>query len=191
MIRSKARIGPEAAARAAARATGAVALALVLAGCGIAASTGVPVPTASPSPAPVLSAAVSVTAVQIDAALRAVGLSSSVSPVPFRPGESPTLTSAPRLVLKVTLPDDEAGAFIVIYDFRDAQAAFVAGSEMAAYLASGPGRIQFPNDAQAVIRQLGSTLVFFSWSPATARDPRTASIATALDTLGVDIPIVR
>ncbi len=166
-------------------------LALIVAGCGIAASTAVPAPTAPPSPAPLLSGAVTVTATQVDAALRAVGLSSTVSPVPFRPGESPTLAAAQRLVLKVTLPDDEAGAFIVVYDFKDAQTAYDAGREMAAYLASGPGRVQFANDARAVIRQAGSTIVFFSWSPATAKDPRTSSVATALETVGVDVPVVR
>ena len=111
-------------------------------------------------------------------------------PVPFRPGESPSLASAPRLTLKTLLPEDDAGAFIVIYDYKDAQAAFDAGSEMAAYLASGPGRVQFPNDAVAVIRQVGSTLIFFSWSPATALDPR-ACHGPALGTVGVNIPVVR
>jgi hypothetical protein len=168
-----------------------VVLVVPLAGCGIAASTAVPVPTAVPSSTPFLSGAASVTAVQVDAALRAVGLSSVISPVPFRPGESPSLASAPRLTLKTLLPEDDAGAFIVIYDYKDAQTAFDAGSEMAAYLASGPGRVQFPNDAVAVIRQVGSTLIFFSWSPATALDPRTGDIAKALGTVGVNIPVVR
>jgi hypothetical protein len=164
---------------------------LSLAGCGIAASTAVPIPATAASPAQVLSAAVSVTAAQVDAALRAVGLSSVVSPVPYRPAESPALAAAPRLVLKALLPEDDAGAFIVVYDYKDAQTAFDAGREMAAYLASGPGRIQFPNDARAVIRQVGSTLVFFSWSPATANDPKTGDIATALETVGFTIPVVR
>ena len=53
----------------------------------------------------------------------------------------------------------------MVYDFPTPQAAFAGGSELAAYLASGPGRVQFPNDAQHVIRQVGSTLVFYTWSP--------------------------
>jgi hypothetical protein len=62
---------------------------------------------------------------------------------------------------------------------------------MAAYLASGPGRVQFPNDARHVLRQLGPTLVFFTWSPTVSPDPSVAALAGALETLGTGIPIVR
>lgn len=165
-------------------------LGLVLGGCGIAAST-VPIPTTAPSPAPVLSDAVSVAAVQVQDALRGVGLTASVSAVPFRPGESPALAAAPRLVLKAVLPDDDAHGFIVLYDYPTAPLAYAAGTEMAAYLASGPGRIQFPPDAEHVIRQLGSTLVFYSWSKANSPEQAATDVATALGTLGLGIPIVR
>jgi hypothetical protein len=168
----------------------ALGLSLVLAGCGIAAST-VPIPTTAPSSAPVLSDAVSVAAVQVQDALRAVGLSATVSPVPFRPGESPALAAAPRLVLKAVLPDDEGHGFIVLYDYSTAPLAYAAGTEMAAYLASGPGRIQFPPDAEHVIRQLGSTLIFYTWSAANSPEAAAADVAAALGTLGLGIPIVR
>ena len=62
---------------------------------------------------------------------------------------------------------------------------------MAGYLASGPGRIQFPNDARHVLRQVGSTLVFFTWSPAASPDPKVGALAAALETVGTEIPIVR
>jgi hypothetical protein len=112
-------------------------------------------------------------------------------PVAFRPGESPLLAAAPRLVLRALLPDDATHGFIVVYQFADDAAARAAGTEMAAYLASGPGRIQFPNDARHVLRQVGPTLVFFTWSPAASPDPRVAGLAGALETLGTGITIVR
>ena len=111
--------------------------------------------------------------------------------VPYRPAESPLLTAAPRLVLQANLPGDDAHGFIAIYDFADAAGAYAAGTEMADYLASGPGRIQFPNDAKHVIRQVGSTIVFYTWSPANSPEAEAAKVATALETLGLEIPIVR
>jgi hypothetical protein len=66
-----------------------------------------------------------------------------------------------------------------------------AATEEARYVGSGPGKVQFPVDARFVLRQVGTTLVFYSWSPGTPADPRTPDIATALATLGVEIPIPR
>ena len=167
-----------------------VALAASLAGCGIAASTPA-IPSPSTGPTPFVSGAATATAGQVEAVLKAANIVAGISPVPFRPAESPTLATAPRLVLKATLPKDDTQGFIVIYDFPDASHAYAAGSEMAAYLASGPGRIQFSPDAQHVIRQVGSTIVFYTWSPPEPPSPGAAAVATALGTLGLEIPIVR
>jgi hypothetical protein len=166
------------------------ALGAALGGCGTGAN-GPAVPSPSTSPTPFLSGAATVTAGQVETALTAAGIVSGVAPVPFRPAESPTLTAAPRLVLKATLPRDDSQGFIVIYDFPDASHAYSAGAEMAAYLASGPGRIQFSPDAQHVIRQVGSTVVFYTWSPRDPDQSGAADVATALETLGLEIPIVR
>jgi hypothetical protein len=169
-------------------------LALALAGCGPAASVPSTAPTAVPSAAPALSAAVATTADRIAAALGSVGLAATAvppQPIVFRPGESPLLAAAPRLVLQALVPGDASHGFIVVYDFPDAAAASSAGAEMAAYLATGPGRIQFPNDARHVLRQVGPTLVFFTWSPAVSPDPKMAALAGALETLGTAIPVVR
>jgi len=161
-----------------------------LAGCGIAART-VPIPTAEPTPATTPSTTLQVTRLQVESALRASNLAVIVPQVPFRPGESPALAAAPRLVLQVVLAQDPTHGFIVVYDFPDAGAAYAAGTEMARYLASGPGRIQFPPDAEHVLRQVGSTLVFFTRSPGNSPDPRSADIAQALGTVGVGIAIRR
>lgn len=180
-------------ARGGAAVLGAV-LAAALAGCAPTAS----VPNANPTPGPsqptALSAAVAGTADRVAAALGSVGLTATAlppQPVTFRPGESPLLAAAPRLVLQALLPGDASHGFIVVYDLADDAAARAAGAEMAAYLASGPGRIQFPNDARHVLRQIGPTLVFFTWSPAASPDPKVAALAGALETLGAGIPIVR
>ena len=171
-----------------------VVLAAALTGCAPAASVSSAAPISAPSQATALSAAVAETADRVAAALGSVGLTATAlppQPVAFRPGESPLLAAAPRLVLQALLPGDASHGFIVVYDFADDAAAGAAGAEMAAYLASGPGRIQFPNDARHVLRQVGPTLVFFTWSPAASPDPKVAALAGALETLGTGIPIVR
>ena len=167
-----------------------LALAVALAGCGIAART-VPIPTIEPTPVYSPSTALQVTRLQVESALRAVSLAVIVPQVPFRPAESPALTAAPRLVLQAVLAQDPDHGFLVLYDFPDPGAAYAAGTQMAGYLASGPGRIQFVPDAQHVLRQVGSTVIFFTWSPLNSPDPHTADIATALSTVGVGIPIRR
>jgi hypothetical protein len=173
----------------------AVTLALLIAACAPAAPVpGTNPPSTAVGTAPALSASVSTTADRIAAALGSVGLTATAlppQPVTFRPGESPLLAAAPRLVLQALLPGDPGRGFIVVYDFVDDAAAATAGAEMAGYLATGPGRIQFPNDARHVLRQVGPTLVFFTWSPAASPDPKVGALAAALETVGTEIPIVR
>lgn len=168
----------------------AVCLLGVVAGCA-GGATSLPQPTAVASPAASMSAAIAATASQIGSTLRTAGLISGVSPVPYRPAESPALADASRVVLKADLAGDDPQGFIVVYDFPDAGRAYAAGTEMAAYLASGPGRVQFLTNARFVMRQVGSTLVFYGWTPSDAPEPGAGAVATALGSLGVEIPIVR
>jgi hypothetical protein len=109
--------------------------------------------------------------------------------VPFRPPEGPRFTAAPRAVYQVILPDDPGEGFIVVYEFADAATAADAGAEEAAYLASGPGRIQSAEGTRHVLRQVGSTIVSYSWVPAAAQDPRAPDIQAALGILGAPIEI--
>lgn len=153
--------------------------------------TSVPPPSVAVSPAASASASMTATASQIGASLRAAGLLSAVASVPYRPAESPTLTAAPRLVLKADLLGDDRQGFVVIYDFPDAGRAYAAGAEMADYIASGPGRVQFPNNARFVMRQVGSTLVFYTWTDSDAPEPDAGTVAATLAGLGVEIPIAR
>ena len=97
--------------------------------------------------------------------------------------------AAPRAVYQVVLPDDPTHGFISVYLFADEAAAIAAGNEQAAYLASGPGRVQFQPDTRFVLRQLGPTVVFFAWSPANSPDRRTPEIQKVLETVGTGITI--
>lgn len=165
--------------------------AVFVAACGVAAPRGsiaVP-PRETPTPEATVTAAVAQTRLQIAGALAAAGFQLSTPTVPFRPPESPRLASAPRAVFQAVLPADPGHGYIVVYEFPDAAAAWVAGREYASFLGSGPARIQFPPDAMHVLRQVGTTLVFYTWSPANSPGPDTARVATALSSIGTGFAI--
>jgi len=126
----------------------------------------------------------------IEEALAAEGLEIAPPALAYRPAESPALAAAPRLVLQVVLPDDPEHGFIVVYELRDPATADAAAREQAAYVGSPIGLVQFPPDSAFVVRTVGPTVVFFSWSAASSPDERTRRIAAALETVGsgVDVP---
>lgn len=126
---------------------------------------------------------------QVIGALAAVGLQAAVTDRAFRPPEGPLLAAAPRTVIQVALPDDPAHGFIVVYSLRDPQAALAAATDMAAYISTGPGGIQFVHESHFVIRVVGSTVVFYSWSPGNAPDARTHLIEDALSTVGESVAV--
>ena len=106
---------------------------------------------------------------------------------PYRPGESPELIDVPRRLLQVVLPSDPTGGYIVIYELPSNGDADRVGRDFADYLAGGPGAIQYPRDAQFVIRRVGPTLVFFSWSPSVSPDPEVGRLAATLEAVGVSV----
>lgn len=160
-----------------------LALAAILAGCGIGAAPASLAPP-SPTPPPSVSPAIAQTAGQVRAALGAASLQLSVPSAPFRPAETPRLTQAPRAVYQVKLPGDQDHGFVVIYELPTTADATTAARELVAYTESGPGRVQYPADERFVLRQVGTTLVFYSWSPSAVTDPRASDVATALQTVG-------
>ncbi len=163
-----------------------VVLCLLLAGCGIGASGRVvKFPPESVGPGSTVTPAVEQTRAAIVAALAPDSIQLKDAERPFRPAESPRLASAPRAVYQAILPADLEGGQIVVYEFRDAGAAVDAGNELAGYLGTGAGRIQFPPDAQHTIRQVGTTLIFYTWAPSTSSDPGSKTVADALATLGI------
>jgi hypothetical protein len=163
---------------------------IALAGCGIAASTSGPL--ATPTLAlPSYSAAISETRTAIAAALAGVNLQLQDATQPFRPPESPSFVGATRGIFQVILPDDPIHGFIVVYEFRDGPTAQAAGEELAAYIGAGPGSVQFPPDAQHLIRLVDTTLITYSWSPANSTDARSDAIPSALMTIGTAIDVPR
>lgn len=165
-------------------------IAVTLTACGIAASRASSAPNASPVGASLPPAVADTRRLVVDA-LGRDGLILQDATQPFRPPESASMTAAARGVFQVVLPDDPIHGYFVIYAFRDAATAGAAAAEQAAYIGSGPGRIQFPPDAQSLIRQVDTTVLFYSWSPANSTDARAPAIATDLATVGLAVPIPR
>ena len=124
---------------------------------------------------------------QVAAALTAKGFQVREPQTPYRPGESPSLVTVPRRLLQVTLPTEPQGGYVVIYELPSNGDADRVGRDFAAYLASGTGAIQYPRDARFVLQRVGSTLVFFPWSPQVDTDPRVSELADTLATVGTPI----
>lgn len=168
-----------------ARAIVLVGLALSVAGCGIGArQQPVTVPQASAGPSATVSAAVEQTRGAIAGVLSARSLQLTNPQTPYRPAETVRLAAAPRAVYQVLFPNDPVHGYIVVYEFRDPGAAVDAGNDEAGYLGTGAGKVQFPIDARFTLRQVGTTLIFYTWAPSTASDERAAQVADALSTLG-------
>ena len=68
---------------------------------------------------------------------------------------------------------------------------FRSGAILAAFLGTGPGRVQVPQGTVHVIRQVGSDLVYYRWLPGAIVDPDTPRIQQALETLGVAVAVPR
>jgi hypothetical protein len=163
------------------------AVAVATAACAAATRTTFPPPGSSP--APVGTAAGSTTR-EVIGALAAIGLPAIETSRAYRPPEGPLLAAAPRSIVQATLPNDPGHGFIVVYALGSDAAAQAAAEDHAAYVASGIGRVHFAPDARFVLRVVGSTVVFFWWSPGAALDERTRDIEAALLTLGVEVPIL-
>jgi hypothetical protein len=175
-------------ARANAAALIAVASAVLIAACG--GSTAPPSVGPSPSPSPVTSVAAQATRAEIARALGARSIGLDDAEAPYRPPETPDLAGSPRLVLEAFLPDDPTAGQIVVYELSSAARADEAGREFAAWISSGPGRVNFTPDSRFVLRALGPTLVFFSYAPGSLQDPAAAAeLAEALATVGTGIDV--
>jgi hypothetical protein len=160
----------------------------VLVGCGVAATRGSAPPGPTSGAASYPPAIADTRRLVVDALGRA-GLTLQDATQPFRPPEAPSMVGAARGIFQVVLPDDPVHGYIVIYGFRDAATAATAAHDQATYIGSGPGGIQLPPDAQSVLRQVDTTVVAYSWSPANSTDARAGAIATALATVGLEVPI--
>jgi hypothetical protein len=172
----------------------AVAAAVLLLGLlgGCAAGGGVSLatfPAGSLGPARTAGPAAAQTRLELVRALGERNLVLQDSQAPFRPPEDATFTTTPRALYQVILPDAPGEGFIVVYEFTDAAAAAEAAAAEAAYLGSGPGRVQSASGARHVIRLVGSTVVLYSWVPEGVADERQPDIQPALETLGTGVPV--
>jgi hypothetical protein len=147
------------------------------------------VPAATVAPTRTVTPSVNQTRAALVDALGGKNLILTDSQAPVRPAEAPLLAGAPRAVYQVTLPKDPDKGFIVVYEFPDTAGAAAAATEEQAYLATGPGRVQTPQGTVTVIRQVGSTVVFYQWLPGAAKDPAAPGIQSSLESLGVGFPI--
>jgi hypothetical protein len=186
------RSSPGTGGRLAGPAIGAMLVAALVAGCGIGADAS-PASFAPPSvgPSANVTGATGQTRGEIAAALASVpsGIQFGDATRPYRPPESGRLRDAPRAVFQVVLPDEPDGGYIVVYEFADAAAAVDAGNEEAGFLGTGPARVNFPRDAQHVLRELGPTLILFTWSPSDPAATAEGQIAAALGRLGVGFTV--
>jgi hypothetical protein len=160
----------------------------LLAGCG-GAATVLPTSQAPATAQPTAPATVEATLGQLESAARATGLVVESTLTEVRPAEPPSFAAVARWPFHALLPDDPAGGFFVIYAFPSAALAADGARDLAAYITSGPGRVQFPPDVRFVLRQVDATLVFYPWSPASSPDPKTADLAAAIATVGTEVPI--
>lgn len=150
---------------------------------------GITYPPESAAPATADTAAIDLAVATLVTALGGQDLVMQPTQSPFRPAEGPALAGTPRAVYQVVLPDDPSHGFLVIYDLPDPTRAAAAGADQAAYLSSGPGRVQTPIGTRHVIRQLGSAIILYSWIPGSSTDERTPRIQDALETVGVAVPV--
>lgn len=151
-------------------------------------STRTTFPPLGSSPAPVGDHAAA-TIAAVTGALAAAGLPAIDANRQYRPPEGPLLAAAPRSVVQATLPDDPAHGFVVVYTFGSPAVARAAADDQAAYIESGVGRVQFAPDAHFVLRVLGSTVIFYWWSPGAALDARAQSVEDALLTVGQSVEV--
>lgn len=107
----------------------------------------------------------------------------------FRPPEDARFTTTPRALYQVILPQAPGEGFIVVYEFPDPTTAGEAATGQAAYLATGPAKVQSPFGSRHIIRLVGSTVVVYSWVPEGAEDPLQPDIQVALEMLGTGVPV--
>lgn len=176
----------------AALAVAAVAAPLLLTACAPAGDAPPPSTGAAPaSQAPTRSVGPAVAQTRADL-VRVLGTKNLVlqdSQAQFRPPEDARFTTTPRALYQVILPQAPAEGFIVVYEFADATTASQAATEQAAYLATGPAKVQSPFGSRHIIRLVGSTVVVYSWVPEGAEDPLQPDIQAALETLGTGVPV--
>lgn len=166
-----------------------IAVAVAVGGCG-GPSPRTTFPPLGSTPVPVGDATAATRGVLV-AAFASIGMVAAESARAYRPAEGPLLAAAPRTVLQVVTANDPEAGYVLIYAFPSEQVALAAAQDHAAYVASGPGRIQFPNDARHILKVVGNTVVSFWWTPAGAQDASVTEIENVirLSVKGLEVPV--
>jgi hypothetical protein len=164
-------------------------VAVVVAGCGVTSEAGQSFAVASIGPGRTVSPGILATRAQIVQALGQHNLVLADTQSAVRPAEAPLLSAAARAVYQVLLPKDPTHGYIVVYEFPDTARAAAAAAEEQSYLATGPGRVQTPQGTVTVIRQLGNSVILYSWLPGASTDDSAPGIQSALESIGVGFPI--
>lgn len=170
----------------------AVAAPLLLSACapaGDAAPPSAAVVPATGAPTRSVGPAVAQTRAELVRVLGTKNLVLQDSQAQFRPPEDARFTRTPRALYQVILPQAPGEGFIVVYEFPDPPTASEAATAQAAYLATGPAKVQSPFGSRHIIRLVGSTVVVYSWVPEGAEDPLQPDIQVALETLGTGVPV--
>jgi hypothetical protein len=155
---------------------------VALGSLGIGVRVGEPTATLAPT-----GQAAELTAAQVVGALARGSFQVQDPLTQYRPGESPALAAVPRRLVQTVLPSDPQGGYIVIYELPTSGEADRVGRDFLAWLGGGPGAIQYPRDTRFVLQRVGSTLVFFPWSPEANPDQRVADVAAALGSVGAPV----
>jgi hypothetical protein len=109
---------------------------------------------------------------------------------PYQPAQPAGLISVPRAAYQVRLSDPEGGVLLV-YTFADPDAARGGAQELADYLSSSPGKINFAGDTLFHVAHLGSTVILTWFSPSQSADPEAARGAFDLvSTVGAEVPVL-
>lgn len=109
---------------------------------------------------------------------------------PYQPAQPAGLISVPRSAYQVRLSDPEGGVLLV-YAFADPDAARGGAQELADYLSSSPGKINFAGDTLFHVAHLGSTIILTWFSPSQSADPEAARGAFDLvSTVGAEVPVL-
>lgn len=175
----------------AARLTLSALLALVVAACAPSGAAVItpPPPLATAGPTRTVGPVVAQTRAELVRALGGRNLVLQDSTAPFRPPEDARFTVTPRALYQVILPQAPQEGFIVVYEFPDPTAAAEAATAQAAYLATGPAKVQSAFGARHIIRLVGPTVVLYSWVPEGVEDPLQPDIQAALETLGTGVTV--
>lgn len=167
-------------------------LASILTACGGGLTAGgLGVAPGAATPLPSAGAAAQGTIRALEEALATGGFALGPATRPWQPAQPPGLIGVPRSVQQVRLSDPDGG-IVLVYEFVTPEAAREGAHELADYLSSGPGMINFPGDTTFHVAHLGSTVVMSWLSLLQSGDPKAAQAAfDRISTVGSEVPVLR